>query len=88
MRRQLVAAKADAVCVVCTACTAFIVFHCSSPSPQCILPLHCALQERIAELESEAMGERPWQLKGEVAAAQRPINSALEVGQGAAGGGL
>lgn len=36
-------------------------------------------QERIAELEAEAMGERPWQLKGEVAAAQRPLNSALEV---------
>lgn len=32
------------------------------------------LQERIAELESEAMGERPWQLTGEVSAASRPLN--------------
>lgn len=41
--------------------------------------LFTCLQERIAELEAEAIGDRPWQLKGEVAAAQRPINSALEV---------
>jgi hypothetical protein len=47
--------------------------------PCCDVSCHAVLQERIAELEGEAMGDRPWQLKGEVAAAQRPLNSALEV---------
>jgi hypothetical protein len=45
----------------------------------CCAVLLALLQERIAELEAEAMGERPWQLKGEVASEQRPLNSALEV---------
>jgi predicted anti-sigma-YlaC factor YlaD len=44
-------------------------------------PTPILLQERITELEAEAVGERPWQLKGEVAAATRPLNSALEVRQ-------
>lgn len=41
--------------------------------------LYLVLQERIAELETEALGERPWHLVGEVSAARRPVNSALEI---------
>eukprot|EP00878_Enallax_costatus_P038695 GHUV01044119.1.p1 GENE.GHUV01044119.1~~GHUV01044119.1.p1 ORF type:complete len:189 (-),score=35.71 GHUV01044119.1:228-794(-) len=36
-------------------------------------------QERIAELEDEALGDKPWHLIGEVSAAKRPVNSALEI---------
>eukprot|EP00878_Enallax_costatus_P011914 GHUV01012438.1.p1 GENE.GHUV01012438.1~~GHUV01012438.1.p1 ORF type:complete len:599 (+),score=315.95 GHUV01012438.1:2225-4021(+) len=37
------------------------------------------MQERIAELEDEALGDKPWHLIGEVSAAKRPVNSALEI---------
>ncbi|KAG2498501.1 hypothetical protein HYH03_003752 [Edaphochlamys debaryana] len=37
------------------------------------------LQERVAELESEALGNKSWHLTGEVAAGKRPVNSALEL---------
>eukprot|EP00879_Flechtneria_rotunda_P007579 GHRR01007950.1.p1 GENE.GHRR01007950.1~~GHRR01007950.1.p1 ORF type:complete len:537 (+),score=268.55 GHRR01007950.1:389-1999(+) len=37
------------------------------------------MQERIAELEEKAMVDKPWHLVGEVSAARRPINSALEI---------
>lgn len=36
------------------------------------------LQKRIQELEKQALAEKPWQLKGEVSAANRPQNSLLE----------
>jgi hypothetical protein len=36
-------------------------------------------QERIRDLEEEAMGDKPWVLSGEVNAGRRPVNSALEV---------
>ncbi|KAK0086516.1 hypothetical protein PV325_003084 [Microctonus aethiopoides] len=36
------------------------------------------LQNRIEQFESEAISEKPWQLKGEVRAPNRPINSLLE----------
>lgn len=36
------------------------------------------LQRRIEELENEAISEKPWQLKGEVAGTNRPQNSLLE----------
>ncbi len=38
-----------------------------------------SLQERIRELEEAAMGEKAWHMKGEVDAASRPLNSALEM---------
>lgn len=50
-----------------------------------MLLLLLLLQERITELEAEAMGQRPWQLTGEVGAASRPLNSALEVSAVAVG---
>ncbi|XP_050539809.1 U3 small nucleolar ribonucleoprotein protein MPP10-like [Daktulosphaira vitifoliae] len=36
------------------------------------------IKERIAKLEEEAISERPWGLKGEVSAKDRPQNSLLE----------
>ena len=36
-------------------------------------------QERISELETQAMADKAWQLRGESDAARRPLNSALEV---------
>lgn len=36
------------------------------------------LNERIAQLEEEAISNKPWVLKGEVAANDRPKNSLLE----------
>ena len=36
-------------------------------------------QERISELESQAMGAKDWHLTGEADASKRPLNSALEV---------
>ena len=38
-----------------------------------------ALRDRIANLEERALAERPWHLRGEVDASQRPLNSALEI---------
>ncbi|GIL47167.1 hypothetical protein Vafri_4051, partial [Volvox africanus] len=37
------------------------------------------MQERVAELEEEALGDKAWHLTGEVAAGSRPLNSALEL---------
>ncbi|XP_063238523.1 U3 small nucleolar ribonucleoprotein protein MPP10 [Bacillus rossius redtenbacheri] len=36
------------------------------------------LRSRIRELEAKALAEKPWQLKGEVSAVTRPVNSLLE----------
>ncbi|KAJ3122271.1 U3 snoRNP protein [Nowakowskiella sp. JEL0407] len=36
------------------------------------------LKETIANLEAEAIAERPWALRGEVASKDRPVNSLLE----------
>lgn len=36
------------------------------------------LNKRIAQLEEEAVSNKPWALKGEVAAKDRPQNSLLE----------
>lgn len=37
------------------------------------------MAEKIQDLEKAAMGEKPWQLTGEVSAQTRPENSLLEV---------
>lgn len=36
------------------------------------------MSEKIEELEKAALGEKPWQLSGEVTAQTRPENSMLE----------
>ncbi len=37
------------------------------------------LQDMVSELETEALAEKGWQLRGEIGAQHRPLNSALEV---------
>ena len=42
---------------------------------------HCSdvqMSEKIEQLEKAALGEKPWQLSGEVTAQARPENSMLE----------
>ena len=39
---------------------------------------YCRLQKRIAAMEDAAVGEKPWQLAGEVAGPARPENSLLQ----------
>jgi hypothetical protein len=36
-------------------------------------------QERIAELEAQALSVKEWTMRGEIEASRRPLNSALEV---------
>lgn len=36
------------------------------------------VNKKIAELEESNLGEKPWQLKGEIAAGTRPENSLLQ----------
>lgn len=38
-----------------------------------------ALEEEVAKLEEEQLKSKPWELRGEVSAKQRPLNSLLEV---------
>eukprot|EP00440_Ansanella_granifera_P002752 gb/GFBE01003004.1/.p1 GENE.gb/GFBE01003004.1/~~gb/GFBE01003004.1/.p1 ORF type:complete len:720 (+),score=276.93 gb/GFBE01003004.1/:1-2160(+) len=38
-----------------------------------------ALEEEVSKLEEEQMQEKTWEMKGEVSARQRPLNSLLEV---------
>mmetsp|Transcript_81237 Transcript_81237/g.230115 ORF Transcript_81237/g.230115 Transcript_81237/m.230115 type:complete len:712 (+) Transcript_81237:136-2271(+) len=38
-----------------------------------------SLEEEVAKLEEEQLEEKPWSLRGEVSAKQRPLNSLLEV---------
>ena len=38
----------------------------------------CRLQNRIAAMEDAAVGEKPWQLTGEIAGPARPENSLLQ----------
>ena len=38
----------------------------------------CRLQKRIAAMEEAAVGEKPWQLTGEIAGPARPENSLLQ----------
>ncbi len=44
-----------------------------------ICTLHECLQERVAELEREALADKSWHLVGEVTGQHRPMNSALEL---------
>lgn len=46
-----------------------------------IIKIHLSfpqLKKKIAELESAAMADKPWQLMGEVTATDRPENSLLQ----------
>ena len=54
------------------------------PAPHLVCPhatphTYPTPQERVAELEAEAMGSKVWLMTGQVGAANRPLNSALEV---------
>uniref|UniRef100_A0A8C4I2D1 U3 small nucleolar ribonucleoprotein protein MPP10 n=1 Tax=Dicentrarchus labrax TaxID=13489 RepID=A0A8C4I2D1_DICLA len=54
---------------------------CFLPIVIMIIPYYCfnlQMTEKIKELESAALGEKPWQLSGEVTAQTRPENSMLE----------
>ncbi len=52
---------------------------CSTLSLTWMLCACVRVQERVRELEEQALAEKEWHLRGEVAAMHRPLNSALEV---------
>jgi hypothetical protein len=67
------AAVSALYCLYCLYCLYWLA---AAPADLRVVAL---LQERIAEFESAAVGDKPWHLVGEVSAAGRPMNSALEI---------
>lgn len=57
---------------------AMLSLACTTYTFGCCFFFFLQMSKKIGELEKAALGEKPWQLSGEVTAQGRPENSMLE----------